>query len=111
MEVCAFVMGRMKRACHLHPILCAWDAIITCIPVTIFFPLGVRLCSKKQKNKTKKNKKQKPRALLDFTSLDQKPVIKFVWPNVQVEPLQIFPLQRMSSRLYGIINLHVLCRK
>ena len=40
-------MGRTKRACHLHPILCTWDAVITCTPVTIFFPLGVWLCSKK----------------------------------------------------------------
>ena len=43
LEVCASVMGRTKRACHLHPILCTWDALITCTPVTVFFPLGVRL--------------------------------------------------------------------
>ena len=42
------VMGRTKMACHLHPILCTWDAVITCTPVTVFFPLGVRLCSKKK---------------------------------------------------------------
>ena len=29
--------------CHLHLILCSWDAVATCTPVTIFFPLGVRL--------------------------------------------------------------------
>ena len=33
------VMGRMK--CHLYPILCTWDAVTTCIPVTSFFPLKV----------------------------------------------------------------------
>ena len=33
------VMGRMK--CHLYPILCTWDAVTTCIPVTGFFPLEV----------------------------------------------------------------------
>ena len=33
------VMGRMK--CHLYPILCTWDAVTTCIPVTSFFPLEV----------------------------------------------------------------------
>ena len=32
-------------ACHLHLILCTWDAV-TCTPVTVFFPLGVQLCSK-----------------------------------------------------------------
>ena len=36
-------MGRTKRACHLHLILCAWNAVITCTPVTVFFPLGVQL--------------------------------------------------------------------
>ena len=44
-------MGRTKRACHLHLILCSWDAVITCTPVTVFFPLGVWLCSKKKKEK------------------------------------------------------------
>ena len=28
-------------ACHLHPILCTWDAVVTCTPVTVLFPLGV----------------------------------------------------------------------
>ena len=52
LEVCASVMGRTKRACHLHLILCTWDALITCTPVTVFFPLGVRLrCSKQQKKR------------------------------------------------------------
>ena len=27
LEVCASVMGRTKRACHLHLILRAWDAV------------------------------------------------------------------------------------
>ena len=40
-------MGRIK--CHLHPILCTWDAVTTCSPVTVFFPLGVWLCSKKKR--------------------------------------------------------------
>ena len=45
-------MGRTKRACLLHPILCAWDAVITCTLVTVFFPLGVQLrCKKKKKKK------------------------------------------------------------
>ena len=43
-------MGRMKRACHLHLILCAWDAVITCTPVTVFFSLEVELCSTKKEN-------------------------------------------------------------
>ena len=34
-------------ACHLHPIICTWEAVTSCTPVTIFFPL--RLCSKKKK--------------------------------------------------------------
>ena len=37
-------------ACHLHPILCTWDVVITCTPVTVFFPLGVWLCSDKKKS-------------------------------------------------------------
>ena len=41
-------MGKTKRACHLHPILCTWDVVITCTPVTAFFPLGVQLCSKEK---------------------------------------------------------------
>ena len=53
LEVCASVMGRMKRACHLHTILCAWDAVITCTPVTVFFPLGVRLYDARKKKKKK----------------------------------------------------------
>ena len=36
-EVCALMVF------HLHPILCTWDAVTTCTPVTIFFPHGVRL--------------------------------------------------------------------
>ena len=31
-------------ACHLHLILCTWDGVTTCTPVTVFFPLGVLLC-------------------------------------------------------------------
>ena len=48
---CSLFMGRMKwPACHLHTILCTWDAATTspaCTPVSVFFPLGVWLCIKK----------------------------------------------------------------
>ena len=47
--------GQDEMAYHLHPILCTWNAVVTCTPVTVFFPLRVRLCSKKKKTK-KKNK-------------------------------------------------------
>ena len=40
-------------ACHLHPILCTRDAVTTCTPVTVFFPFGVRLGSKKKGGKEK----------------------------------------------------------
>ena len=46
------VVGRTKwPACHLHSILCIWDAVTTCTPVTNFFPLGVQLCSNQKKKK------------------------------------------------------------
>ena len=35
----------------LHPINCTWDVVTTCIPGTVFFPLGVRLCSNNRKKK------------------------------------------------------------
>ena len=39
-----------------------YHSLTTCIPVTVFFPLGVWLCLKqKQTNKKKKNKKKKNR--------------------------------------------------
>lgn len=41
--------GQDEMACHLHPIICIWDAVTISTPVTIFFPLGVRLCLKKKK--------------------------------------------------------------
>ena len=28
--------GQDEIACHLHPILCTWDLVITCTPVTVF---------------------------------------------------------------------------
>ena len=34
--------------CYLYLILCTWDAVITCTPVTVFFSLGVRLCTTKK---------------------------------------------------------------
>ena len=37
--------GQDEMAFHLHLIICTWDAVTTCTPVTIFFPLGVWLCS------------------------------------------------------------------
>ena len=45
-KVCALM------ACHLHPILCTWDAcaVTTYTPVTVFFPLGVWLCLKNELN-------------------------------------------------------------
>ena len=42
-KVCALM------ACHLYPKLCTWDLVTTRTPVTDFFPLGVRLCSKEKK--------------------------------------------------------------
>ena len=47
-------------ACHLHPILCTWNAVTTCTPVTIFFPLEVQLCSKKKARKKAEGIKQLP---------------------------------------------------
>ena len=38
-----------EMVCHLHPILCTWDALITCTPVIVYFPVGVWLCSKTKK--------------------------------------------------------------
>ena len=32
--------GQDEMACYLHPIICTWDVVITCTPVTVFFPLG-----------------------------------------------------------------------
>ena len=41
--------GQDEMACHLHPILCTWDVVITRTPVTFFFfHLG---CGCVQKNK------------------------------------------------------------
>ena len=34
-----------EMAYHLYPILCTSDAVTACTPVTLFFPLGVQLCS------------------------------------------------------------------
>ena len=48
--------GQDKMACHLHLILCTWDVVITCTPVTIFFPLGVWLCLKKKERESEKKK-------------------------------------------------------
>ena len=36
-----------RNGLHLHPILCTSDAVAARTPVTLFFPLGVQLCSKK----------------------------------------------------------------
>ena len=55
LEVCASsgsaqqsVMGRNDMACHLHSILCTWDAVTTCTPFTVFFLLeGAVLLKKK----------------------------------------------------------------
>ena len=56
LEVCASsgsaqqsVMGRNDMACHLHSILCTWDAVTTCTPFTDFFLLEVRFCSQKKR--------------------------------------------------------------
>jgi len=35
------IYGQDEIACHLHPIIFTWDAVTTCTPVTIFFPLKV----------------------------------------------------------------------
>ena len=40
-----------KMAFDMHLILCTWDVVTTCIPVTVFFPLGVQLCAKEEKKK------------------------------------------------------------
>ena len=42
---------------HLHPIFCTWDAVNLCTPVTVFFPLGVRLGLEKVKIPERKGKK------------------------------------------------------
>ena len=45
-------MGRTKRACHLYPILGAWDAVvITCTPVRFLSTWGVVMLRKKKKKK------------------------------------------------------------
>ena len=36
----------MSNACHLHLMLCTWDAVTTCTPLTVFFIFGVQLGSK-----------------------------------------------------------------
>ena len=48
-------------AFDLHPIICTWDVVTTCIPVTVFFPLGVWLCSKQKQKTNKQTNKQKKR--------------------------------------------------
>ena len=40
-----------KMAFDMHLILCTWDVVTTCIPVTVFFPLGVQLCAKEEEEK------------------------------------------------------------
>ena len=45
-----------KMAYHPHSILYTSDAVTPCTPVTLFFPLGVRLCSKKRTKKGNSSK-------------------------------------------------------
>ena len=63
--------GQDEMACHLHPIFCTWDAVTTWTPVTVFFPLGMRLCS----NKTNQNKKPTKLDGNDTTILSHHPYI------------------------------------
>ena len=75
-------------AFDLHPIICTWDVVTTCIPVTIFFPLGVWLCNqRKQRYKwpdlsaglwLTKFPDVQPLQLLVFSSLGQKKS-KAIW--------------------------------
>ena len=51
--------GQDEMACHLHPIIYAWDAVTTCTSVTIFFPLGVQLHSLKIKTSVTQPNTQK----------------------------------------------------
>jgi len=41
-------------AFDLHLIICTWDVVTTCIPVTVFFPLGVWFNLEKEKKKKEK---------------------------------------------------------
>ena len=41
-------------AFNLHPIICTWNVVTTCISVTVFFPLGVWLCSKKREKENER---------------------------------------------------------
>ena len=51
-----WVMVKKRLSYDGVMILCTWDVVITCTPVTVFFPLGVWLCSKKKPtNKQKMN--------------------------------------------------------
>ena len=43
-------------ACHLHPILCTWDAVTTCTPVTVFLPTWGAVMLKKQQQQQQKKK-------------------------------------------------------
>ena len=45
--------GQDEMACYLHPILCTWDAVVTCTLVPVFFPLRVWLSSGKKKRRYK----------------------------------------------------------
>ena len=39
--ISCYAYAQDKIAYHLHPILCTWDAVTACTPVTLSFPLGV----------------------------------------------------------------------
>ena len=74
---------------HLHPILCTSDGVTACTPVTLFFPLGVRLCSK---NKNK-NKKPHPFFRAGHTYL----------------PIQLFLVFYSLLLRMSLLSLHVAC--
>ena len=98
-------MGRTKRACHLHPILCTWDAVIACTPVTVFFPLGVRLCSKKRAVKTKPQECSYLPTILAFHHEPDKIysslTVQLEAAIIEVPTLQALRLRTKLWRLHG----------
>jgi len=50
------VMGSTKRACHLHPILCTWDAVITCMHSShrFLYTWGAVMLEKEKKKQIKR---------------------------------------------------------
>ena len=58
-----------KMAFDLHPIICTWNVVSTWIPVTVFFPLGVWLGSKKIINKVMNECWEKPQKCMCMSNV------------------------------------------